>query len=83
MDRGYTIQIEKESMPVTINAFTVKQESPRRYIVALNSNKSRMRQLLALLHELGHILHRDFDRDNLTADQIEAKRHRLFQRRRL
>ena len=72
--RDISIKVLTAPLPETIHAF-VTQRDTETYWIFLNSNKSETQQAASFVHECLHIYHRDTERQDLTADQIEALRH--------
>ena len=65
-------------MPETIHAFSTyrgKRETKDLYWIFLNGKENETQNAASFIHECLHIYHEDHERNDLTADQIEALRH--------
>lgn len=72
--RDISIKVLTAPLPDSIHAF-VTQRDTEIYWIFLNSNENETQQAASFVHECLHIYHRDTEREDLTADQIEAIRH--------
>jgi len=72
--RDISIKVLTAPLPETIHAF-VTQRDTGTYWIFLNSNESETQRAASFIHECLHIYHRDTEREDLTASQIEAIRH--------
>ena len=70
------VYVRYDDLLVRVGAFTIKSPDGLSYTVLLNPKHSYSAQQMHLKHELEHIEAGDFDRDDLTADQIETERHK-------
>ena len=72
--REMNISVFTMDMPEAIHAF-VTQRGCGKYWIFLNSAENETQRTASFIHECLHIYHGDHERDDLTADQIEAIRH--------
>ena len=72
--RNISIKLYTMDLPEGIHAF-VTQWGCGTYWIFLNENENETQQTASFIHECLHIYHGDHERDDLTADQIEAIRH--------
>lgn len=68
-------RIYYEPLPQTIHGVCAK-ESDNQYIIIINADMSDEQQAESLQHEILHIKRKDFDRTDITVEQIEINAHR-------
>ena len=61
-------------LPESIHGF-ISLNAPGKYTIVLNAADPERQQTESFLHECLHIFHGDLEREDMTADQIELKRH--------